>query len=103
MTTAVGSWYYGAYAASIVGCYSAFVYIKKRDWSDKAPLMAPLTMGIGITLPTWVYSNMLSDPSQMFRGPTMETYLSEHPRALAAFSTDPTLWLSESSQRSHPC
>ena len=23
-----GSWYYGAYAATIVGCYSAFIYFK---------------------------------------------------------------------------
>ena len=93
--TAIGSWYYGAYAATIVGCYSISVYIRKQDWSDKEPLMAPMTMGIGIAIPAWVYSNMLADPSQMFRGPTMETYLTEHPRALAAFSTDPTLWLSE--------
>ena len=56
--------------------------------------MAPVTMGIGITIPAWVYSNMLSDPSQMFRGPTMETYLSEHPRALPHSQQIP-LWLSE--------
>ena len=93
--TAIGSWYYGAYAASIVGVYSLWVYISRRDWTQTTPLMAPLTMGIGIAIPAWLYSNMLADPEQMFRGPTMQTYLSEHPRALAAFSSDPTLWLSE--------
>lgn len=93
--TAVGSWYYGAYAASIVGFFSLWIYVKRRQWVQTKPLMAPLTMACGIAVPAWLYSTMLSDPSQMFRGPTMATYLSEHPRALAAFSSDPTLWLSE--------
>jgi len=93
--TAIGSWYYGAYAATIVGTYSLWVYVQSRDWSNRTPLLAPFSMGIGIALPAWLYSSMLADPKQMFRGPTMETYLSEQPRALAAFSSDPTLWLSE--------
>ena len=95
VVTAIGSWYYGAYAASIVGVLSLWTYGIQRNWTDTKPLMAPCTMACGIAIPAWLYSNMLSDPSQMFRGPTMDTYLSEHPRALAAFSSDPTLWLSE--------
>ena len=91
--TAIGSWYYGAYAATIVGLYSLWKYTVDR--TDTTPLTAPLTMGMGILIPAWLYNSMLQDPLQMFRGPTMTTYLQEHPRALAAFSSDPTLWLSE--------
>ena len=93
--TAIGSWYYGAYAATIVTAYSTWTYLRTTDWSNRTPLLAPLTMGCGIAVPAWLYSSMLSNDKQMFRGPTMETYLSEQPRALAAFSSDPTLWLSE--------
>ena len=91
--TAIGSWYYGAYAATIVGLYSLWIYV--FHGRENTPLTAPLTMGLGIVLPAWFYHNMLQNPAQMFRGPTMTTYIQEHPRALAAFSSDPTLWLSE--------
>ena len=80
---------------AIVGCYSISVYIRNSKVVSKSPLVAPMTMGAGIAPASVALKNMLSDPSQMFRGPTMDTYLTEHPRALAAFSTDPTLWLSE--------
>lgn len=93
--TAIGSWYYGAYAATIVCIFSGYQYLKSDDWSNLQPLRSIATMFVGIAIPAWIYSNMLSDSAQMFRGPTMDAYLTEHPRALAAFSSDPTLWLDE--------
>ncbi len=91
--TAIGSWYYGAYAATIVGIYSLWVYVRNRN--SLRPLESIVCMGLGISIPAWLYASMLNNPQQMFRGPTMQTYLAEHPRALAAFSSDPTLWLQE--------
>ncbi len=91
--TAIGSWYYGAYAATILGFYSLWCWFQNRQ--TYTSLHAIATMGLGIAIPAWIYRDMLQDPLQMFRGPTMTTYLQEHPRALAAFSSDPTLWLSE--------
>lgn len=90
--TAIGSWYYGSYIAIILGLWTLTHDIRIRQ------LKATVGLGIfilGIALPALLYANMLSNPEQMFRGPTMWTYLTEQPRALLAFSSDPTRWLSE--------
>lgn len=90
--TALGSWYYGAYIAIILSLWTV-----TYDWCNRR-MTATIGLGIfvcGIALPAMVYANMLGNPDQMFRGPTMWTYLTEQPRALLAFSSDPTRWLSE--------
>lgn len=90
--TAIGSWYYGAYIAIIFGLWSII-----HDWRERN-VDATIGFGIfilGIAFPAILYANMLSNPDQMFRGPTMWTYLTEQPRALLAFSSDPTRWLTE--------
>ncbi len=92
--TAIGSWYYGAYIGLAMAGWS-LSYVRK---DNLRPLLAPLTFALLILIPAFIYANMLSNPEQMFRGPSMNTYLQEHPRALIAFSSDPTLWFSEVSE-----
>lgn len=90
--TALGSWYYGAYVAIILTGWTIVTFWKTRE---RDVLVGLLIFGLGCLIPATLYANMLSNPDQMFRGPTMLTYLTEHPRALLAFSTDPTRWVSE--------
>ncbi len=90
---ALGSWYYGAFMAVIVGLW---VIVRGRWWStEREPgvLVAPAVFAGLIAAPAIVYARVLAAPDQLFRGPTMATYLAEQPRALAAMSSDPMAWL----------
>jgi hypothetical protein len=90
---AVGSWYYGAFSATIIG---AWLLSRGRPWSASGTPGAALAPGVFVALvavPALVYARELVHPDQLFRGPTMAAYLSEQPRALAAMSTDVAAWL----------
>lgn len=89
--TAIGSWYYGAYAAVLLA-----VIIGKEVWNREFSALKGLAwMGGLIAIPALYYADVLGRSDQMFRGPTMETYVTEQPRALAGFSSDPLGWISE--------
>lgn len=90
---ALGSWYYGAFMAVIVGLWTI---IRGRWWSaEREPgvLIVPGVFAALIAAPAFLYARILAAPDQLFRGPTMATYLDEQPRALAAMSSDPLAWI----------
>jgi hypothetical protein len=88
--TAIGSWYYGAYAAILLTLWTIFQFYQHRTVAVTKGIGAFVTL---IAIPAFVYSSYLSSDSQMFRGPDMHTYIAEQPRALAGFSSDPMAWL----------
>lgn len=92
--TAIGSWYYGAYAAILLHLIIGLELIR-----NQLKHLKPLA-GIGwffalIMGPAMVYASFLGKEDQMFRGPTMKDYLEVQPRALAGFSSDPLAWISQ--------
>ena len=90
--TAIGSWYYGAYAAVLLGIWFVVHSLRQRALCEWRPL--GLFAGL-IAIPAMLYGGYLRRGDQMFRGPDMHTYIEEQPRALAGFSSDPTSWLGE--------
>lgn len=90
---AVGSWYYGAFSAIVLG---AWLLWRGRPWSPvgtPGAALAPAVFLALVAVPALVYARELVHPDQLFRGPTMAAYLSEQPRALASMSTDLAAWL----------
>lgn len=92
--TAIGSWYYGAYA-SILLCLMIGIELVQERFETVKPLEGIAWLGGLILGPAWYYASFLQRTDQMFRGPTMLSYLEEQPRALAGFSADPLAWISE--------
>lgn len=88
--TCIGSWYYGMYACLCWG--AAFLWHGvSKGWERQH--FYPLLVFFGcIAIPVAIYAFILLDPNQLFRGPTMETYLDVNPRALASFSVDLAAW-----------
>ena len=90
--TAIASWYYGAYIAIIAFCWVGYELIRYKNTDS---LHTFLVAGLGTSVPAYIYYTVLESDSQMFRGPDMHTYITDHPRALTAFSSDPSYWFSE--------
>ncbi|MEC7985392.1 MAG: hypothetical protein VX278_09525 [Myxococcota bacterium] len=91
--SAIGSWYYGAYAAIILVLYMAVEGRWFRKDADYRQTMRPILFFLMlIVIPAIGYTSVLQDSAQMFRGPVMETYVETNPRALAVFSSDPYVW-----------
>jgi hypothetical protein len=90
---AVGSWYHGAFAGAVL---LTWVLLSGRLWGagrDLRVLFAPAAFAGVVLGPALAYADVLGAPDQLFRGPDMATYLSEHPRALAGMVGDPMAWL----------
>lgn len=89
---AVASWYYGAFAAVILALWllvrSGLVVPRPDQPRDWRVALAPAVAGLLVAGPALLYLRVLSAPDELFRGPTMATYLDQHPRALAAMSAD---------------
>ena len=92
--TAIGSWYYGAYAAILL-CLMVGVTLCRERFTSMKPLEGIGIFAVLIAGPAFIYASFLHKTDQMFRGPTMRDYLEEQPRALAGFSSDPLAWFSE--------
>lgn len=89
---AMGSWYYGAYAAIILGLWTLWKgkwFSKTRDLKTLQPIGIFVAL---IAVPAIVYTKILLSQEQIFRGPKMEDYLENNPRAVAIFSGDPAAW-----------
>lgn len=90
---AVGSWYHGAFAGAVM---LAWILLSGRLWGarrDLRVLWAPAAFAGAVLGPALAYARVLGAPDQLFRGPDMATYLTEHPRALAGMVGDPLAWL----------
>ncbi|MAA78255.1 MAG: hypothetical protein CL916_03270 [Deltaproteobacteria bacterium] len=88
--TSLGSWYYGMYAC-ICWFFATLWRFFSDDWDRR--LLYPIYVFFGcIAIPVVLYSYILLEPDQMFRGPTMSDYLDVNPRALASFSVDLAAW-----------
>lgn len=89
---AVASWYYGAFAAVILMLWLIFRsgWVLRRSDQPATPtvLVAPGVAALVVAGPAVLYAGILAAPDQLFRGPTLATYLEQHPRALASMSAD---------------
>jgi len=85
--TALASWYYGAFFA----VYSVFwVLFRCRN---RAGLVVLAGFGLLVLGPALVYAGMLGESDNLFQGPSLAIYLSEHPQTLAGMVGDPAGWL----------
>ncbi len=90
---AVGSWYHGAFAGVVM---LGWLLVRGRPGTAKGTAgaaLAPLVFGALIAIPAAIYASSLVSTDQLYRGPTMATYLLEQPRALAAMSADVLGWV----------
>lgn len=89
---AVASWYYGAFAAVVLVLWlvfrSGWVVSRPDQAASPRVLLAPAVAGLVVAGPALLYAQILGQGDQLFRGPTMATYLEQHPRALASMSAD---------------
>ncbi len=84
--TAVGSWYYGAFFAVYLLAWAA---LRCRHRVALASLGAFALLVAG---PAWVYRGMLGQPDNLFQGPSLATYVADHPATLAGMVGDPAGW-----------
>jgi hypothetical protein len=85
--TAVASWYYGAF----FGVYTvAWALLRCRT---RVALVALGSFGLLALGPALLYGDMLGDGANLFQGPSLATYLSDHPHTLAGMVGDPAGWL----------
>ncbi len=85
--TAVASWYYGAFFA-LYAVVWALVRCRAR-----ASLVVLSSFGLLVIGPALVYAGMLGDADNLFQGPSLSTYLADHPQTLAGMVGDPAGWL----------
>ncbi len=85
---ALGAWYYGAFISAYL-----LVWLLLRGWGvrgfDRRSLIAPLSFAVAIAGPALAYARVLAASDQLFRGPSMSTYLAHYPRSLAGMVADP--------------
>ncbi len=84
---ALASWYYGAFFAVYA---VAWVLLRCRGRAGLAVLGG---FGLLVLGPALVYAGMLGDADNLFQGPSLAIYLSEHPHTLAGMVGDPAGWL----------
>ena len=93
---AVGSWYYGAFAAMVTAGWAGVRLLRDRD---PGVLLAPGIFALTIAPWAWVYLDILHSPEQLFAGPDMRAYLDLYPQALASMSANPLVWMSQPSPK----
>lgn len=91
---AVLSWYHGAFIGALLVGWVAW----KRDVRALIPLGV---FAAAVAVPAGLYGLVLRDPDQLFRGPTLRTYLQTQPENLAWMAADPADWLSLRPPPSH--
>jgi hypothetical protein len=85
--TAVASWYYGAF----FGLYAlAWALLRCRA---RVALVTLGSFGVLVLGPALLYASMLGDGANLFQGPDLASYISDHPHTLAGMVGDPAGWL----------
>jgi len=84
---ALASWYYGAFFAAYAVLWVLF------RCRNRAGLVVLAGFGLVVLGPALVYAGMLGEADNLFQGPSLATYLSEHPKTLAGMVGDPAGWL----------
>ena len=85
--TAVASWYYGAF----FGLYAlAWALLRCRV---RVALVVLGSFGLLVLGPALLYGGMLGDDGNLFQGPSLTTYIIDHPHTLAGMVGDPAGWL----------
>ncbi len=85
--TAIASWYYGAFFALY-----AVVWALLRRRARVASVALGSFVGL-VAGPALVYGGMLGASDNLFQGPSLATYIAQHPATLAGMVGDPAGWL----------